>query len=187
MKELHLYNVDQSDNVFIHALDKQLTVTSAATEVFNDFEQHEPLKVNGDVKAYDALILMKRADAEMKLVVSNQGDFLGLISSNELNEQNIISEVSRGVSRDDVLVKDLMLSKHKLHAFDYGELLRANVSDVVSSLRNYGLRHCLVVERNQHQIRGVISANDIARTLQVPLSLNERSSFGHLYNAITNQ
>lgn len=184
MKELHLYNVEQNDSVFVHSFDKQLTLTSPAINVFNDFQEHEPLKVVGDTKAKDALILMQRADAEMKIVISNQGDFVGLISTKELNEQNIISQVSRGTSRDDVLVQDLMLAKHKLHAFDYEELLNANVTDVVTSLRNYGLKHCLVVERNQHQIRGVISADDIALTLQLPFSLNERSSFGHLYNAI---
>jgi len=83
-----------------------------------------------------------------------------------------------------VLVKDLMIPKSDFHAFDYNELLHASVGDVVSTLENYQLRHCLVLDQESHHIRGVISSSDIARKLHINMDLNVKQSFGSVYDVV---
>ncbi|GAB2989454.1 CBS domain-containing protein [Psychrosphaera aestuarii] len=184
MKNLHLYNIEHFDNIVTPDIYEKTTLASPATDIFTDFSEHEPLVISGDTKAIDALALMKKAHVQMKIVVSSQEDFLGLISTNELNEQRIVSEVANGNRRDEILVRDLMQSKYNLHAFDFDELQTAKVNDVVIALQSYGLRHCLVVDRSLHQIRGVISSSDIARKLHLPINLAARTSFVQLYDVI---
>ncbi|SQH77717.1 CBS domain protein (fragment) [Shewanella benthica] len=56
-----------------------------------------------------------------------------------------------------------------------------NVSDVVRSLQQNGLHHILVEDHQQHHIRGLISANDVARKLRVPIDIEQPPSFMHIF------
>ena len=127
---------------------------------------------------------MLKTHVRMNIVVAEHDSFIGIISTNELSEQNIVAKLSKGITREDVLVKDLMIPKSDFHAFDYNELLRASVGDVVSTLEDYQLRHCLVLDRESHHIRGVISSSDIARKLHINMDLNVKQSFGSVYDVV---
>ena len=97
-----------------------------------------------------------------------------------------MTEVAKGTQRHEVLVNDLMISRSDLHAFDYNELQNSQVSDVVNALKNYRLRHCLVLDREHHHIRGVISSSDIARKLNlpIPLDIHAKTSFSEIFDVI---
>ncbi len=60
---------------------------------------------------------------------------MGIISTKELTERHIVTEVAKGIQRNEVLVNDLMISRSDLHAFDYNELQNSQVSDVVNALK----------------------------------------------------
>ena len=40
--------------------------------------------------------------------------------------------------------------------------------------------HCLVMDRDTHEVRGVISVSDIARELRLPLDIQGRPTFAEL-------
>tara|TARA_R110000787_G_scaffold93570_2_gene195871 strand:+ start:1373 stop:1948 length:576 start_codon:yes stop_codon:yes gene_type:complete len=184
MKKLHLVNLTATDNIVTPELFEEINLQSPAVKIFTDFKDHKALMIEGDTLAVTALQLMLKTHVRMNIVVSENNDFIGIISSNELSEQQIVAKLSKGVCREDVLVKDLMIPKSDFHAFDYSELLTASVSDVVSTLENYQLRHCLVLDRTSHHIRGVISSCDIARKLHMHMDLNIKQSFGSIYEAV---
>ncbi|GLX77297.1 hypothetical protein tinsulaeT_06370 [Thalassotalea insulae] len=184
MKNLHLFNLEQIDQVVSPEYFEQTTLASPADKIFTDFKAHQPLVIDGDTLAQDALTMMRKSHVQMKIVVSHDNDFLGIISTNELSEQSLLAEMSKGVNREDILVTDMMLAKQALHAFDYSELQRSSVNDVVTTLKSYGLRHCLVVDRQHHHIRGVISTSDIARKLHLPIDINIKTSFSELFEVI---
>lgn len=183
MKNLQLFNLDVTDNVVSPDEFETTNLNSPATTIFTDFKKHEALVVDSDTSAEAALQLMLKTHVRMKLVVSQGDDFLGIISSNELTEQKIQAKVSKSNSRKDVLVKDLMIPKYRLHAFDFDELQNATVNDVLKALDNYKLRHCLVLDRNSHHIRGVISSSDIVRKLKLNMNLGLENTFNSIYQA----
>jgi predicted transcriptional regulator len=183
MKKLELFNLDVTDNVVSPDEFDVTNLQSPATTIFTDFKQHEALVVESDTSAEATLQLMLKTHVRMKLVVSQYDDFLGIISSNELTEQKIQAQVSKSNSRKDVLVKDLMIPKYRLHAFDFDELKKATVNDVLMALGNYKLRHCLVLDRSNHHIRGVISSSDIVRKLKLNMNLSLENTFNSIYQA----
>ena len=157
---------------------------SPATDIFTDFKKHKALIIEDEIPAVDALELMAKTHVRMKIVMSKDNDFMGIISTKELTEQNIVTAVAKGSQRHEILVSDLMLLRSALHAFDFNELEKATVNDVVSALENYGLRHCLVLDREHHHIRGVISSSDIARKLHLPIDIYAKTSFSQVFKVI---
>lgn len=184
MKKLHLVNLEATDNIITPEQFEEINLASPAVEIFTDFKVHKALMIDGDTMAVTALQLMLKTHVRMNIVVAENDDFIGIISTNELSEQHIVAKLAKGIAREDILVKDLMIPKSDFHAFDYSELLRASVGDVVSTLENYQLRHCLVLDRESHHIRGVISTSDIARKLHMNMDLNIQQSFGSVYDVV---
>jgi CBS domain containing-hemolysin-like protein len=184
MKNLQLHDLDNIDNIVSPEHFEQLSLNSSAISIFTDFKTHKALVIEDDALAIDVLKLMLKAHVRMKVVISQSKEMLGIISTNELSEQNIIAEIGKGSERDEILVRDLMVPRKQLHAFDYSELENATVYDVILALKNYGLRHCLVLDREHHHIRGVISASDIARKLHLHIDVNTRGSFSQIYDEV---
>jgi CBS domain containing-hemolysin-like protein len=184
MTDLQLFNLELVDQIISPELFEKTTLSSSALTIFTDFKDHKASVIEGGTLATDVLNLMLKEHVRMKIVISPENDFLGIISANELSEQNIITEVSKGAARNEILVNDLMLPRHTLSAFDYDELVNAKVEHVVHALQNYGLLHCLVVDRNHHHIRGVISASDIARKLHLPIEIDLATSFSRIFEII---
>jgi len=184
MKNLKLYNLESVDNIVYPENYKQITIDSPAELIFTDFKYVNPLIIEDDTLAVDALKLMVKAHVQMKIVVSVNGDFLGIVSSKELSEQNIMAEIAKGVDREDLYVKDMMLARDTLQALEHKSIKNATVKDVVNILKHNGLSHCLVLDRQHHHIRGVISSSDIARKLHLPIEINTKTSFSQLFNII---
>lgn len=184
MRKLHLVNLEATDNIVTPEQFEEISLQSSAMTIFTDFKRHKALMIEGDTVAAAALEFMLQMHVRMNIVVSQTNDFIGIISTNELSEQHIVAKLAKGINRNEVLVKDLMIPKSNFHAFDYGELLHASVSDVVSTLKDYKLRHCLVLDKTNHHIRGVISSSDIARKLHMDINLTKKQSFGSIYSAI---
>ena len=76
-----------------------------------------------------------------------------------------------------------MRSKNDLSALDYNQLANATIGDVISALKNSGQQHCLVVDKESNKIRGIFSASDISRMLQLPIDIQEKSSFYKVFVA----
>ncbi len=184
MRNLQLFDLDLIDTI-VSPEDFTLTsLMSPAINIFTDFKEFKALVTEEHTSAVDVLALMLTAHVRMTMILSKKNDFLGIISTNELSEQSIVAEVGKGISRSEVLVKDLMIPRYKLYALDYKELESATVNDVVTALKNYGLRHCLVVDRGNHHIRGVISSSDIARKLHLHINIIPKTSFKDVFEVV---
>lgn len=183
MKTLHLFDIEKVDHIISPEQLIQTELTSPATEIFTDFKKAKALVIDGNTSAIMALEMMMQEHVKMKIVLSETGEIAGVISANELTERKIVSEVAKGVLREEVLVTDLMVPCEQLRAFDFDQLTQSKVSDVIQTLKGNGLRHCLVIDRQQHHVRGVISASDIARKLRLPIEINREGSFKRIFEA----
>jgi CBS domain containing-hemolysin-like protein len=92
--------------------------------------------------------------------------------------------VASGVSRSKLLVNDLMRERLSLRSIEISDLEQATVGDVIHTLQENGEQHCLVIDRAKHNIRGLISASDIARRLHLPVVIEQTPTFISIFASL---
>lgn len=168
MRKLTTYTVDHIDHLVQPTEFADMSLKSPALQIFNDFRTNPPAILDAETKALNALDMMKHEHSAMKLVVDANQEMVGLISAAELSNQNIMQHVSKDIKASDLAVADLMRKRENLIALSYQQLEHCTVGDVLNTLQHNGEAYCVVVDIEQHQIRGVISARDIASRLHIP-------------------
>lgn len=184
MRRFNLYEVDPVDQLAGPSIQDMVTLDSPALSLLLDFQAHEALVAGSDDRACDLEQSMLRTHVHLRLVVDKNNQFLGLVSLDDINAQEIMKKVAKGFLRDNLLATDFMHPKESLRALDYHELKQASVRDVVQMLRKNEHQYYLVVDRRAHRIRGVISAADIASRLGLDISVNKSASFINVYAAL---
>lgn len=112
-----------------------------------------------------------------KLVASQDGELIGLLTKEGLSEQRIlIAQKAQDVKRQELTVADMMCPRAEIPVVDYDALKSVMIVDLVNTLQETGESHCLVLDRLQHQIRGLISMPDIAGRLHQPLAVKPKRS-----------
>ncbi|WP_445947119.1 CBS domain-containing protein [Shewanella sp.] len=184
IKKLALYAVEKIDQLAWPENYSDFSIKSPALTIFTDFTQVEPVVIEQSTSAVDVEYLMKKAHVRLKLVIDEAEQFIGLVTSDLLNHQEIMKKVSQGFVREQLSVIDFMVEKSALKAIDYGDLCHARIGDVVDTLHDAGEQHCLVVDHENHSIRGVLSANDIAKRLKLAVDVSTSTSFSVIFKAI---
>lgn len=185
MKTLELLPVG-ADYHLVHPEEfHHLSPADSALSVFTDFKKHVPQSVMHSLAAMHAESLMRKAHVRMKVVVDQDGELVGVISLNELDDQQFFQvQQSGGMTRDEVKVQDLMIPRSQLMALDYTALSQATIDLLLETLKQNRQQHCLVVDQEEEQIRGLISATDIARRLHIPLEIEKPTTFFDIFMAI---
>ena len=185
MRTLALYAVEAIDHLVQPADFDDTTLSSPALSVVTDFKHSLPNMISATSSASDALEMMQQEQSKLKLVVDNDGEMVGLLHLEQLSDQAIMRRVAFGDSRDDILVADLMRPRERIKALAYQQLKQCSIADVVNTLQSSGEQHCVVIDRESHQIRGVISAQDIARRLKVNLHIQQTPTFLHIFDSLS--
>lgn len=185
MKTLALYNVEAIDHLVQPSDFNDKTLNSPAMSVVTDFKHSLPNMINARSTARDALDIMQQEQTKLKLVVDNDGQLVGLLHLDQLSDQTIMRRMAFGESRDDILVADLMRPREKIKALAYQQLKQCSIADVVNTLQSSGELHCVVIDRESHQIRGIISAQDIARRLGLNLRIQQTPTFLNIFDSLS--
>ncbi|GGB47575.1 CBS domain-containing protein [Shewanella inventionis] len=185
MKKLALYPVEKIDELTSPEAHEDISVLSSAVNIFTDFKKVTPLVIESNSSAVEVESLMQKSHVKLKLVINKNNEFLGLISFESLHNQEILKRVAEGHQREQLKVTDFMIPKDRLKAIDYDDLSYAKIGDVIATLQSAGQQHCLVVDRKHHAIRGVLSANDIARRLKLAVDVSTPTSFATIFDVIT--
>lgn len=181
MHTLQLHKTDAADSLAWPVVENKVSVDSSAMAVFTDFKQYLPHVIDENAPATRVEKIMRQSHVRMMLVVDANNAFIGIITSENVNEQHIVQQIAeQKVQRDALVVRDFMQPKTSLMSFDFTELAKSSVGDVVETLKDYGQHHCLVLDRNEHEVRGVISVSDIARELKAPLNVQDKPTFSEL-------
>ncbi len=186
MRSLTLYNVEQVDKLAWPENYQEINLDSPALLALTDFKKNKPLVIEETVSAHEAEQLMLRAHVHLKLIVDKNKKFVGVVSLNDIAQQEILKKIASGYSQNELLVADFMQSKISLKAIDYADLQFATVGDILETLKTNGERHCLVVNREKHNIRGVVSASDLVRMLKLNIDLSLPPSFVEIFNVVHN-
>lgn len=184
MTVLALHTVETADHLVSPEEFSDINLQSPALSVFTDFRKHEPVVIDGMMRAIDAATVLRQSLPRLRLVVDKAGEFIGTVTRHELSEPNLLRRVAAGSSRHDILVMDVMKHRHELRALWYDDLLHATVRDLIDTLHGNGESHCLVVEGNTHSIRGLIAASDMERRLHVNLMTDRPPTFSEIFAAV---
>ncbi len=186
MRSLPLYDVEQVDELVWPENYKEITLQSSALLALTDFKEHKPLVIEDSVSAHEAEQLMRHAHVHLKIVVDKEDHFLGIVSLSDICHQEIMKKVAGGFEHDELLVTDFMQPKTALKAISFADLEHATVGDLLETLKANGHRHCLVVDRENHKIRGVVSASDLVRMLKLKIDLSFPPTFIEIFKAVHN-
>ncbi len=184
MRSLPLYAVEQVDELVWPENYKEITLHSSALLALTDFKEHKPLVIEDTVNAHEAEQLMRHAHVHLKIVVDKDDKFLGIVGLSDICHQEIMKKVASGFEHDELLVTDFMHPKSALKAIDYSDLEHASVGDLLETLKTNGQRHCLVIDRENHKIRGVVSASDLVKMLKLKIDLSLPPTFIEIFNVV---
>ncbi|MFT4769050.1 MAG: CBS domain-containing protein [Glaciecola sp.] len=163
-----------------------VTVSSPATAVLTDFSLQQPLVLEHTTTIDEAEALMKKTHVRLKLVVDARDAFKGVVSLADLLSVKVMQAVKRtGVERSELTVESVMTKKDAMLAVDIASLKAAKIGDLLLTMQSFGDQHVLVVDGVDGSIRGLVSASDIARRLNIPVTINERAnSLAQIYQAV---
>ncbi|PKG76275.1 hypothetical protein CXF83_16825 [Shewanella sp. Choline-02u-19] len=182
MRNLDLYSTASIDHLLWSTDEDKTQLNSPALSIFTDFNHSQPMVIDAATSAIDTSNVMDKTHAFMRLVVDKDNQFLGVITKHELLHRKMVKLANKfACSIEELLVTDMMIARDQLSALDYQQLSTANVSDVVRSLQENGLHHMLVIDHEQHHIRGLIASNDVARKLKIPINIELPPSFMHIF------
>ncbi len=186
MKDLKTCSLAGITTILSPATPPDLTIASPATAVFTDFESEHPLMLEQDVGIDHAIEVMRREHVRLKLVIDHDEHFRGVITLADLLSVKVMRACERtGLARADLTIAHIMTPRDALRAIDYRQLLHASIADVLATMRSHGEQHVLVLDNEHRAIRGIISARDVARRLNLPISIKERAtSFAEIFAAV---
>ncbi|QKX16215.1 CBS domain-containing protein [Microbulbifer sp. YPW1] len=184
MKKLELTPLQDSDKLVFPEEFHELSLDSPALKFVTDFKKHHPAVLTASMSALDAAQVLRTGHLSWVLVMDHRGDFIGLLTAEDVSYQRVMQLVAAGHSRGELTVGDLMRRRNRLQLLNRDQLRGASIRDVLESMRRSGQRHCLVVDTDQHHVRGVISAEAVAARLNMEYPIDTPESFVELLRAV---
>ncbi len=156
---------------------KSITLESAAIDVMTDLRQIYAAVIEPQVtmEAANAFMILRGVRS---LLVLNQDRALGgiITASDILGEKPLRFIRERGVKHNEILVADIMTPLEQMEAIPIQEVQHAQVGHVITSLRESGRQHTLVVENNaagKPVVCGIFSLTQIEKQLGAAIPSTE--------------
>ena len=168
------YHQPEQDHQPVH-------IASPALSVMTDLRQIPAATIDLEAPVDAANRFMIRRGVRLLLVTDDERQVLGLITSNDvLGEKPVQFALERGIKRQEIRVRDIMVRRYRLEVLHYADLIHAEVGHVVATLQRAGRQHALVsdmgADGRSETVRGIFSASQIARQLGVAIPTTEVAS-----------
>jgi CBS domain-containing protein len=154
----------------------KVSLASPALAVMTDLAQVDAVRVAPGVAIDTALERMKISGVRLLFVTGPGDELLGVITSRDIEgEKPARMQHGLGVTRAEVLVRDIMTARESIEVLLLDDVERARVGDVVATLRAIGRQHALVVDPRggKTRVRGLFSTSRIGRQLGATLEVGE--------------
>jgi len=184
--ELKTVVLDDYTNISRTASPECPTLDSPAIAMMTDFRLTEPLTLHLDESIDDAVRAMRKMHVRSVIVTDADEIFRGIVTVADLESRKVLSQASSlGLKRGDLSIADVMITRNALRGITLEAMLQGSIGDLLSTLRNEGRQHMLVVDPDQGTICGIVSASEIARQLRIPVEINLRAtSFRELVDVL---
>ena len=148
---------------------KSVTLESPALDVMTDLRYTHAAVIEPQVTMDAANAYMLQRGVRSLLVLNQDRALGGLITTTDiLGEKPLRFSEERRVKHHDILVSDIMTSLDQLEAISIEEVRHAKVGHVISSLRDTGRQHTLVIDKHmlgKTQVCGIFSLSQIEKQL----------------------
>ncbi|HET7922053.1 MAG TPA: CBS domain-containing protein [Gammaproteobacteria bacterium] len=155
-----------------NTLPQHISMQSPALDAMTDLAHVAPVSVVPDLPINQAEEQMRLGNVRLLFVVSERGEWLGLLTYNDLRGGRALKvQGESGVSRGEVLVRDIMTPRARLEVMHMRDVVEARVGDIIETLMRTGRQHALVEEHGAdgNAIRGIFSSTRIGKQLGVQL------------------
>lgn len=157
---------------------KRVRIDSPALAVMTDLRQIPAATIDQEAPVDAANRFMIRRGVRLLLVSDDERQVLGLITSNDVSgEKPVQFALERGIRRQEIRVRDIMIPCQRLEVMHYDDLIHAEVGHIVATLQRAGRQHALVadtgVDGKTQTVRGIFSASQIGRQLGVAIQTTE--------------
>jgi CBS domain containing-hemolysin-like protein len=178
-------SVNSKDPLGVDDLAETLDLSSPATFVMTDFTRRSPLLIDQDASIDEALLIMRKTHSKTRIVVNEKMQMLGIVSSADaMSRKVLMSAHLKGVTRQDITVRDVMNDLNEVHGVKYNKVVKSSIGDVLETMRELGEQYLLVMDDNNF-VRGLICASDIRRALRIPVEINTTAhSFKDVFSVI---
>ena len=147
----------------------RVQLDSPASDAMTDLTRVAAVIVLAGDTVDEAHRRMIQRGVRLLLAVDQDRKVLGVITANDVSgEKPVQIAVQQGIRRDEVLVRDIMTPGASLQVLDMEQVRAAKVGHIVSTLKQAGRQHTLVVERGEKgalRLRGIFSTTQIVRQL----------------------
>jgi len=131
----------------VQDLPERVTLESPALDVMTDLKHLQAQTIEPEASVETANAKMIRQGVRLLLVTDPQEHILGLITATDILGEHLVQAMhARGVSRQEVLVHEIMTPRERLEAIDIIEVRAAKVGHILSTLKQAGRQHSIVVE-----------------------------------------
>lgn len=155
---------------------KLVTLESPALDVMTDLRHMHAAVIEPNVTMESANAHMMQRGVRSLLVLTHDRALGGIITATDiLGEKPLRFSEERRVKHHDILVSDIMTPLDRLEAIPLEEARHAKVGHVISSLRDSGRQHTLVVEKHalgKVQVCGIFSLSQIEKQLGASIESN---------------
>lgn len=191
-KSLNFHTLETNMSYFRPRQDlpEQVTLDNPAVDVMTDLRQVTTVMVSLTTPLSMALERMVKSGVRMLLVTNAEGIVQGLITSRDLEGEKPMRITEKtGLSREDLLVRDIMTLRGKLEVLMMEDILRAKVGDIVATLKGVNRQHAMVVDTEptteKLAVRGIFSLSQIGRQLGLNIDPSRRATtFAELEQAL---
>jgi len=157
---------------------ERVRIDSSALAVMSDLRQIPAATIDPEAPIDAANHFMIQRGVRLLLVSEDARQVQGLITSNDvLGEKPVQFALERGIRRQEIRVRDIMISCEQLEVLHYADLIHAEVGHIVATLQHAGRQHALVadmgVDGKTQTVCGIFSASQIARQLGVAIQTSE--------------
>jgi CBS-domain-containing membrane protein len=142
---------------------QRLSLDSPAVEGMTDLRMMTALTVERTNTLAATRERLRKLGVKMLLVTDATGAVAGIVTQSDLDSDRPTKIASKsGESPDELLVQDIMTLRGRIEVLHLHDVVTANVGQLLSSLRQSGRRHALVLEpgsgaQHDERICGIFS------------------------------
>lgn len=147
-------------------LPQGVTEDSPAVDVMTDLSKVTAYTVELTTPLDKALETMVKRGVRLLLVRDGDAAVRGLITSRDIQGERPEKILQKSyLTREELLVRDIMTLKHRLEVLRMDDVLRARVGDIIATLKSCARQHAMVVDidpaTTREAVRGLFSLSQI--------------------------
>lgn len=155
---------------------KNVTASDPAESVMTDLRKVASASIRPEASLERAHQMMLQRGVRMLIAANDDGLIYGVITSTDiLGEKPVLVAQKHGIKRGELKVRDIMIHTDQIQVLHMSDVHRADVGDVIATLKVAGRIHALVVDHVNDKLAlvGIFSANQIARQMGIQIHTHE--------------